>query len=158
MQEEYLVYLGEYIMHKTSEILPRQKMCVKKVVRHPWYDWSPQADRYDVGLLQLDKPATMMPHVSPICLPDPTIPIFGGIKAYVSGWGNLKVQDQNRPETLQSVAVFTLNNSVCERWYRNAGQMWSIYGEMICAGYKEGGKDACQGDSGGPLMTKVGMK
>ena len=26
---------------------------------------------------------------------------------------------------------------------------------MMCAGHREGGKDACQGDSGGPLMKKV---
>ena len=25
---------------------------------------------------------------------------------------------------------------------------------MMCAGHREGGKDACQGDSGGPLMTQ----
>lgn len=25
---------------------------------------------------------------------------------------------------------------------------------MLCAGHREGGKDACQGDSGGPLVAR----
>jgi len=150
----YRVYLGEYKLYLTSEPLPRQKFLVEKVVVHPQYEFTPQADRYDVALLKLDKPATIMPHVSPICLPDPTTPTYDGVRGFVAGWGATDPEKHSRPKTLQAVDVITINNTECEEWHRTAGIRVKIFSEMMCAGHREGGRDACQGDSGGPLMTK----
>jgi len=150
----YRVYLGEYKLYQTSEPLPRQKFFVEKIVVHPMYQFTPQADRFDVALLKLDKPASIMPHVSPICLPDPRRPSYDGVRSYVSGWGATDPDKHSRPKILQAVDVLTINNTDCEAWHRSAGIRVTIYKEMMCAGHREGGRDACQGDSGGPLMTK----
>lgn len=63
------VYLGEYSLLTESEPLPMQKRIVTKVHLHPYYRFSPQADRYDVAVLRLDRPVRYEPHILPICLP-----------------------------------------------------------------------------------------
>lgn len=50
---------------------------------------------------------------------------------------------------LQGVPVPIVNQKMCADYYKGFG---GITQQMICAGYKEGGRDACQGDSGGPLV------
>jgi secreted trypsin-like serine protease len=54
------------------------------------------------------------------------------------------------PDLLQQVELPIVGTDTCNApgWYNGA-----ITGNMICAGYEEGGKDSCQGDSGGPLVT-----
>ncbi|ELW47048.1 Cytochrome P450 4V2 [Tupaia chinensis] len=51
---------------------------------------------------------------------------------------------------LQKVTIPLVTNEECQKRYRN----YEVTKQMVCAGYKEGGKDACKGDSGGPLVCK----
>jgi len=66
----------------------------------------------------------------------------------------LLVPEVERPSVLQVVNVPVVTNQRCERWHQNAGIKVTIWPEMVCAGYRQGGKDSCKGDSGGPLMVQ----
>jgi len=149
----YRVYLGEYSLYQQTEPLARQKFYVSRILLHPHYEFTVQADRYDLALLKLDRPATLMPHISPVCLPSPQ-PIRSGERVIVAGWGAVHADSVRRPKVLQAVDVFTIDNQQCEKWHQESGIRVVIYPEMMCAGHRDGGKDACQGDSGGPLMHK----
>ena len=58
---------------------------------------------------------------------------------------------------MKHVAAPLLTNDACIRDY--VPYPWvKITSNMVCAGIKEGGKDACQGDSGGPFVCNDGGK
>ncbi|KAH6930000.1 hypothetical protein HPB50_007940 [Hyalomma asiaticum] len=56
-------------------------------------------------------------------------------------------------DVLQKVEVQLMSNGQCNGLYIEAKKSIRVAREQLCAGHKEGKKDACTGDSGGPLMV-----
>ncbi|XP_019771291.2 uncharacterized protein LOC109545188 isoform X2 [Dendroctonus ponderosae] len=147
------VTLGDYVINSAVEPLPAYTFGVSSIQVHPFFKFTPQADRFDVAVLRLDRAAHNLPHVTPICLPTKGENFLGDV-GHAAGWGALSPGSRLRPQTLQTVKVPVIDNRQCERWHRSKGIQVTIYDEMMCAGYKTGGRDSCQGDSGGPLMLQ----
>ncbi|XP_048070913.1 mannan-binding lectin serine protease 1 isoform X6 [Ursus arctos] len=75
--------------------------------------------------------------------------IIMGDMVIVSGWGKQFLQ--RFPETLMEIEIPIVDHRTCQEAY--APLKRKVTRDMICAGEKEGGKDACAGDSGGPMVT-----
>ncbi|XP_023337898.1 serine proteinase stubble isoform X3 [Eurytemora carolleeae] len=147
------VTLGEYVLKSDAEPLPGRTYGASAIKVHPYFKFTPQADRFDVAVIRLNRRVDYAPHISPICLPPKNMPLLGHY-GWASGWGALEPGSRLRPKTLQVVDVPMIDNRECEQWHREKGINVIIYDEMVCAGYYQGGKDSCQGDSGGPLMME----
>ncbi|KQS70822.1 uncharacterized protein Dere_GG10595, isoform B [Drosophila erecta] len=145
------VTLGDYVINSAVEPLPAYTFGVRRIDVHPYFKFTPQADRFDISVLTLERTVHFMPHIAPICLPEKNEDFLGKF-GWAAGWGALNPGSRLRPKTLQAVDVPVIENRICERWHRQNGINVVIYQEMLCAGYRNGGKDSCQGDSGGPLM------
>ncbi|XP_015423777.1 PREDICTED: testisin [Myotis davidii] len=62
--------------------------------------------------------------------------------------------DLPAPYSLQEVEVGIINTTMCDYMYTQPSYRYNIWGDMICAGHAQGGRDACFGDSGGPLACE----
>ncbi|KAF5288658.1 hypothetical protein FQR65_LT11971 [Abscondita terminalis] len=129
-----------------------QKMKVKRVVPHPMYNLGIAHDN-DVALFQLSTRVTFHEHLLPVCLPPADKQLPPGTVCTVIGWGKREDTGMSEYEPeINEVEVPVLNRDLCNVWLEDRDL--NVTEGMICAGYKEGGKDACQGDSGGPLLCR----
>ncbi|XP_015217031.2 mannan-binding lectin serine protease 1 isoform X2 [Lepisosteus oculatus] len=121
----------------------------KSIILHPAYQAA--TFEFDVALLELNKPAALNNYVIPVCLPDASehSALTEGDMVIVSGWGKQFLR--RLPDSLMEIEIPIVDHTICESGYGPLGR--KVTDEMICAGEKEGGKDACQGDSGGPMVT-----
>ena len=68
------------------------------------------------------------------------------------GWGVTAESSSEASDTLMEVTVPLIARENCIKLPRPYNL---VSPGAICAGYKDGGKDACTGDSGGPLLCQL---
>ncbi|XP_020137064.2 testisin-like [Microcebus murinus] len=110
---------------------------------------------YDIAMVKLSTSVVYTNHIQPICLLASTLEFENRTDCWVTGWGHIE-EDKSLPYpyTLQEVQVAIINSSMCNHLYQQKDFRLDIWGDMVCAGYAEGGKDSCFGDSGGPLVCE----
>ncbi|XP_062874974.1 serine protease 27 isoform X2 [Trichomycterus rosablanca] len=152
----YRLYMGRYQLNGNNQFETSSR--VSRVVVPDGYS-SPQ-DGKDIALVQLSSPLTWSDRIQPVCLADAQLQFYGGTMCYVTGWGNTQEGvSLSGIGTLREVQVPFIDRDSCNTMYRiqsSSFETVDILSDMICAGYKEGGKDSCQGDSGGPLVCPGG--
>ena len=94
------VTLGEYVLKSNAEPLPGRTYGASNIKVHPYFKFTPQADRYDVAVVRLNRRVDMAPHISPLCLPPKSMDMHG-LNGWASGWGALQPGSRLRPKTLQ---------------------------------------------------------
>ena len=129
-----------------------QKRSVDRIVVHPRYGFDFAHDfAHDLALLHLTEPAdaelVTLLGADDLALAGP------GTLGTVIGWGALSEDGSAGLVSydLQQVELPIVSEEECTN---SMGRM--ITENMLCAGFKEGGKDACHGDSGGPLVVPDG--
>jgi secreted trypsin-like serine protease len=123
-----------------------KRVAVKYVYVHGEYN-TPVDTNNDMALLELIE-VVDAPSIKVISKSEADN-LTEGTLLTVTGWGNVLTDGVEYPDKLMQVNIPLVSNETCNL---PASYNGDITDAMICAGYKEGGKDSCQGDSGGPLV------
>ncbi|XP_037384509.1 coagulation factor VII [Talpa occidentalis] len=146
--ENLTVVLGEHDL--SQEDGDEQVRRVAQVVVPDKY--VPGRTDHDLALLRLRRPVALTPLVVPLCLPERAFSerTLALVRfSAVSGWGQLLDRGATA-HVLMAIHVPRLMTQDCLEQSRSRA---ALTGNMFCAGYLDGSKDACKGDSGGPHAT-----
>jgi len=122
------------------------RAAVVRIIRHPQYN--PQTIRNDVAVLWFANRLQFGPRIQRIGLPAQGTPVTNNAMTFVTGWG---LRQEGVGSSLADILQYTVkpvvSNQAC-----NVSYSGRISDDMLCAGLRNGGRDACQGDSGGALI------
>ncbi|MCJ1681115.1 trypsin-like serine protease [Streptomyces sp. APSN-46.1] len=126
-----------------------REIAVRGARVNPGYD--PASNAGDLAVLELEE-AVPAHYVLPVAEGgDPGYQ--AGTEAAVYGWGDTSGFG-DYAYGLRAAPVTVLEDEVCEAAYPGDRDGKYLADSMVCAGDRDGGKDACQGDSGGPLVAR----
>ncbi|CAG7821728.1 unnamed protein product, partial [Allacma fusca] len=114
---------------------------LEKYFIHPLY--VRQTNDYDIALIKLSSPIDFLKTklLKPACMP--SLGTFNvtweNTQAIVAGWGLNHADATNTMATLQKLNVTVFTKAECEAYFDER-----FNARMMCAGYKEGGKDSCK--------------
>ncbi|KAF3837359.1 hypothetical protein F7725_004823 [Dissostichus mawsoni] len=132
--------------------LNKVSKAIDKIIVHPLYnvfnDFN-EDNNNDMALLKLSSPVNFTDYIQPVCLASANSTFYTGVSSWVVGFGATSSGGPDA-DTLQEVRVPVVGNHECKCAYPY------ITDNIICAGFRAGGKDSCQEDSGGPMMIKKG--
>ncbi|XP_042828192.1 testisin-like isoform X1 [Panthera tigris] len=125
---------------------------VEEIILNPMYLG---ASSSDIALLKLSSSVTYNKYIHPVCVAASSSEFQNQTDCWVTGWGNIG-EDQvlPAPYLLQEVQVGIINTTMCNYLYTQPLVRYDIWGDVVCAGDSQGGKDSCFGDSGGPLACE----
>ncbi|KAG6451336.1 venom protease [Manduca sexta] len=153
LKSMYIVRLGELDFVRDDDGATPIDFSIKHIIRHEQYDYIIKDN--DIAILVLEKEVEFSDLIRPICLPKTSelrSMTFEDYNPLVAGWGALQVVGPSATH-LQVVQLPVVSNDYCRQAYQDS--VHKIDERVICAGYKDGGKDSCRGDSGGPLMQPI---
>ncbi|XP_055338870.1 trypsin-1-like [Paramacrobiotus metropolitanus] len=134
------------------QMIPEQRFGADMIILHE--SFNRRQLLFDIALIRLDRRISFNGQAQPVCLPQQDEDFVGDM-GLVSGWGKLSENDVGSSATMNFVQLPIITNRDCQMMFgqRDPPQRVIIRNEWICAGFREGGRDACQGDSGGPMTV-----
>ncbi|XP_031201286.1 putative inactive serine protease 43 isoform X2 [Mastomys coucha] len=149
-QEEYMVMLGDNVLHSENvTLVPVQDIVYPS-------DFDIRTMRGDIALALLYFPVNYSSIIQPVCLPGKPFRMKNGTVCWVTGWTQQKEIDAGFVSVLlQEAQQSILLQKYCNQLFqRQLGTSKNLVTKGMICGHQDSGQSPCWGDSGNPLVCE----